>query len=422
MSQGRCPRCLLASDADQQNKSDAHRSADQGIAETLDTDAPQRASSTQPAIGSKVLGSYTIFGEIARGGMGVVYHARHQTLGREVALKLILSGGFASENDVRRFHLEAESAAALDHPGIVPIYEIGQQDGHHFFAMKLIKGGSLSDKMPRFREDERALVQLLASVADAIDYAHRRGILHRDLKPANILIDDEDKPIVTDLGLAKHTESDSNLTGTGAIVGTPAYMPPEQASASKEITTAVDIYALGAILYEGLTGRPPHQAESAVATLLQAAKGEVVPPSRLNPKVDRTLELICMKCLARDSAERYASAEQLKSDLVNWLAGGAVSVKPKALLAICGDLISDQLRSVVGAMLLGVIGGLALGVPLYSGFANQLFVRSGAPFNLNALATELSSSGIVEPWWLRPPKLFVTPLTLVSIPFCLFWA
>ncbi|MCC9600957.1 serine/threonine protein kinase [Stieleria sp. JC731] len=417
---GRCRECLLSDDDHECPLTNFQLPPTEDLAATVDTETSRLESGGSSESDSKLVGDYDIIREIARGGMGVVYQARHRTLGRDVALKLILSGGFASENDVRRFHLEAESAAAMDHPGIVAIYEIGQHDGHHFFTMKLIDGGSLAENMQRFRADIRALVVLLANVADAIDYAHRRGILHRDLKPANILLDPDGYPVVTDLGLAKHTDCDSDLTGSGAIVGTPAYMPPEQANASKQITTAVDIYSLGAILYDGITGQPPHKAESAVATLLEAARGDIVEPSRLNPRIDRTLELICMKCLAHNPAERYASASELKNDLQNWLLGKAVSVKPKTLVSICGDLIGQQLRSVLGAMLLGVIGGLALGIPLYSGIANRLFGKANARFNLDELSKQLPSSDIVVPWWLQPPESLVTFFTLLGIPFCLF--
>ena len=208
---------------------------------------------------------------------------------------MILSGQFASENDVRRFYQEAESAANLDHPGIVPIYEIGEHEGHHFFSMKLIEGGSLAELLPELRNDPRKLVRLIADVAHAVHHAHQRGILHRDLKPANILIDDGGNPLVSDLGLAKQIQSDSNITHTGAVVGTPAYMPPEQAAAEKEITTAADIYSIGAILYEALTGKPPHKGDTPMQTLLLVMESNVRSPRDLDSSVDRFLELICLK-------------------------------------------------------------------------------------------------------------------------------
>ncbi|TWU34327.1 serine/threonine-protein kinase [Novipirellula artificiosorum] len=417
---GRCPECLLAPTWVEPKKSS---SLDSDIAETMESKSAGSGvdEPTPLELGSKAksFGNYILLEEIARGGMGVVYRARHQTLGREVALKLILSGQFASDSDIRRFQLEAESAAALDHLGIVPIYEIGEQDGHHFFTMKLIEGGSLADRMTEFQGDIRNFVDLLAKVASSIDYAHRRGILHRDIKPANILLDRQGAPVVTDLGLAKHMQADSDLTGTGAIVGTPAYMPPEQATASKEITTAADVYSLGAILYQALTGRPPHQAESAVATLMQAAKGDIQPPSERNRNVDRVLELICMKCLSRDPDDRYASAGAFAQDLRHWLAGESVSVRAKSFTSIFGDLVTNQLRSAIGAMLFGVLGGISLGLPIYTSFANRFFSNEGARFHIGRLRETLPGVDLRDPWWLYPPSQLFGPIALLGILFCL---
>ena len=212
-------------------------------------------------------GDYELLEEIARGGMGVVYKARHKKLNRIAAVKMIIGGRFSSAEELQRFHVEAESAARLDHPGIVPIYETGECDGQAFFAMKFIEGGSLGQQIERFRLDSRSAVTLLINVARAVHHAHQRGILHRDLKPANILIDEDDNPLITDLGLAKNTSGGSDLTNTGAVLGTPSYMPPEQASGDRTVTTAADIYALGAVMYELLTGQPPYQGSSAVDTV-----------------------------------------------------------------------------------------------------------------------------------------------------------
>lgn len=304
-------------------------------------------------------GDYELLDEIARGGMGVVYRARQKSLNRVVALKMILNGQFASENDVRRFYLEAEAAANLDHRGIVPIFDVGEHEGHHFFSMKLVEGGSLADKLPELRDKTRDFVRLLIEVARAIHHAHQRGILHRDLKPTNILIDDAGQPLVSDLGLAKQITAESDLTNTGAAVGTPAYMPPEQAAGSKEITTAADIFSLGAMLYEGLTGRPPHQESTPVKTLLKALEGEVTPPRVLDSRVDRTLELITLRCLESDPNLRYASAAALADDLKRWLQGETVSVRRPSIGSAITQVLQANLRSAAGAAVIGLVAGVA---------------------------------------------------------------
>jgi hypothetical protein len=290
------------------------------------------AVASAPPLGTenRYFGDYELLEEIARGGMGVVYLARQLSLNRLVALKMILAGRLASSAAVQRFRNEAEAAANLDHPNIVPIYEVGDHEGQQYFSMGLVEGSSLAGRL----EDSgplppRAAAELVKPLADAIAFAHERGVIHRDLKPSNVLLDAQGKPKISDFGLAKRVQKTDGPTVTGDVLGTPAYMPPEQAAGTVDMVgPSADIYSLGAILYACLTGRPPFQATSPLQTLRLVLTDEPVRPSRLKSPVPRDLETICMKCLEKNPRHRYDTAGALVLDLARFLADEPVNARP----------------------------------------------------------------------------------------------
>jgi eukaryotic-like serine/threonine-protein kinase len=282
-----------------------------------------------PGATVRYFGDYELLERLGKGGMGVVYKARQVSLKRLVALKMILAGQLADEQDIARFHVEAEAAANLDHPGIVQIFEIGQHQGQHYFSMGYVDGESLDARLKVSPLPPREAVQLMEQVARAVAYAHAQGVIHRDLKPANILVDKNNRPHVTDFGLAKQVQGDSSLTATGAVLGTPSYMSPEQASGRlDQITERSDVYSLGATLYALLVGRPPFQAATSLETLLQVREQEPVPLRQLNPKLPRDLETICVKCLEKDPEQRYDSAKHLGDELLRFLKNEPILARP----------------------------------------------------------------------------------------------
>jgi eukaryotic-like serine/threonine-protein kinase len=291
----------------------------------------------------RIFGDFELVEEIGRGAMGVVYKAWETSLKRFVALKMILRGEHASGADLARFRGEAQSAAGLAHPNIVPVYKVDSENGQAYFSMKLVEGQTLARRIKSGPLPPRDAARYLAAVSRAVHHAHQKGILHRDLKPANILVDGDDQPLVTDFGLAKRVEGGVSLTGTGAIVGTPSYMAPEQAAGNQgNLGPAADIYSLGAILYELLTGRPPFLAATAFDTLFLVRSEEPVRPRLLNPQIDPDLEFICRKCLEKKPEHRYSSAQRLAEDLESFLKSEPVSARSSSLIYFVNRLFRES--------------------------------------------------------------------------------
>ena len=264
-------------------------------------------------------GDYELLEQIGRGGQGVVFRARQKSLNRTVALKVIGLGQWATKAHLKRFRLEAEAAARLEHPGIVPIHEVGERDGSCYFSMKFVEGGQLDEVARREPMPIRRAAELIAKVARTVHYAHEHGILHRDIKPGNILLDAKGEPHLTDFGLARLVESESSVTHTLDVLGTPSYMAPEQAVGNNAaVSSATDVYGLGAVLYQLLTGQPPFAGGTTYETIKLLLDTEPRQPRLLNPKIDRDLSTICLKCLEKDPKRRYSS---LSRWLKIWNAG-----------------------------------------------------------------------------------------------------
>jgi serine/threonine-protein kinase len=282
-----------------------------------------------PAPGGPALAppGYEILGELGRGGIGVVYQARDLRLKRLVALKMIRSGGLAGPEERQRFQGEAEAVARLAHPGVVQVFEVGEHGGLPYLALEYLDGGSLAERLRGAPLPAREAAELVGALARAMHAAHERGIVHRDLKPGNVLLSGEGAPKVTDFGLARRLDDSAHPTVSGALIGTPSYMAPEQASPGKQVGPAADVYALGAVLYECLTGRPPFQAPTPLDTLMQVVSQEPVPVRRLQPKVPRDLETICLKALAKAPAARYGNAADLADDLRRFLSGEPIRAR-----------------------------------------------------------------------------------------------
>ncbi len=307
-------------------------------------------------------GDYELQEELGRGGMGIVFRARQVSLNRTVAVKMILSGGLAKEEQIKRFHAEAEAAAALEHPGIVPVYEVDEHDGCHYFSMGFVEGQSLAERLHDGPLPTVIAARLIHSIAEAVAYAHEQGIIHRDLKPHNVLLDRKGDPKITDFGLAKRISEASDLTETGQLLGTPSYMPPEQASGRhEEIGPAADVYSLGAILYAMLIGHPPFQAANRDDILFQVKFKEPLAPRTLNPRIPRDLETICLKCLEKNASRRYPMARLLADEVGRYLRGETIHARPVGRVAKTGRWCR---RNPLAAMLIGLVAIVATVSPV----------------------------------------------------------
>ena len=338
------------------------------------------------------VGNYELLEEIARGGMGVVYKARQTTLGRIVAVKMIVSGRLATEQDVQRFQVEAQAAAGLQHPNIVSIHEVGQHEGFHYFSMDYVEGRDLSAILRENLLPAKQAATYVRQMAEAIHYAHQQGTLHRDLKPSNILIDSHDQVRITDFGLAMRVEGNSDLTRTGQIVGTPSYMPPEQARGQRSlIGPGSDVYGLGAILYECLTGRAPFRADSVLKTIEQVIHVEAASPRLLNPGIARDLETICLKCLQKEPHRRYGTAQLLADDLGRFLRGESIVARPTNAWERCVKWVRRR-PTAAALYLASVTAMLALVGVVVGQHYNSLLVTANSHLNVTKENLEESNN------------------------------
>ena len=362
--EGLCPRCVLKSALGNLPDAAVAGGVDPGRSDTPsaadENGAPNNKKSASAAELLGELGDYELLEEVGRGGQGVVFRARQKSLNRTVALKVISLGQWASKAHLKRFRLEAEAAARLEHPGIVPIHEVGERDGSCYFSMKFVEGGQLDEVVRRTPMLIRQAAELIAKVARTVHYAHEHGILHRDLKPGNILLDAKGEPHLTDFGLARLVESESSVTQTLDVLGTPSYMAPEQAVGNNAaVSSATDVYGLGAVLYQLITGQPPFAGGTTYETIKLLLDSEPRPPRLVNPKIDRDLSTICLKCLEKDPKRRYASALTLAEDLERWLKHEPIAARRVGLLVRGRKWVRRNPSIAVMAAML-----LALAVPL----------------------------------------------------------
>src|SRR5256886_4139957 len=362
--EGLCSRCVLKSALGNFPDTAVAGGVDPGRSDTPlaadENGAPNKKKSASAAKLLGELGDYELLEEIGRGGQGVVFRARQKSLNRTVALKVISLGQWASKAHLKRLRLEAEAAARLEHPGIVPIHEVGERDGSCYFSMKFIEGGQLDEVARREPIPIRRAVELMANVARTVHYAHEHGILHRDIKPGNILLDTKGEAHLTDFGLARLVESESSVTHTLDVLGTPSYMAPEQAIGNNAaVSSTTDVYGLGAVLYQLLTSQPPFAGGATYETIKLLLDTEPRQPRLLNPKIDRDLSTICLKCLQKDPKRRYPSALALAEDLERWLKHEPIQARQTGIFTRGRKWV--RRKPAVAALIASLIGLAAAG-------------------------------------------------------------
>jgi len=365
---GVCPRCGAAVDVRWQVRNAAARTTEPG--------APHAVNLGGPGAQPLTLGDYEILDEISRGAMGVVYRARHRQLQRVVALKLMIAGEHASQDQVARFEKEARAAARLRHPNIVPIYDFGVDNGRQFFTMDFIDGTPLDALIARKELTPRRALEITADLADALAYAHARGVVHRDIKPSNIMVDRSGRPQITDFGLAKQLDSDTKFTRTGTTIGTPSYMSPEQAQGENDkIDQRSDVYSLGAVMYEMLTGRPPFTGETMMNIVMKVVHDEPLPLRRINPKLHRDIQTVVLKAIEKEPGRRYQSMADLADDVRRYIAGEMIAARPAGVLRRAGKALRTYRAAIIVGLVIAVIAFVVSGTVIHVLIQRQERIR-----------------------------------------------
>src|SRR6266404_4284238 len=399
--EGLCTACLFETGLDLLTNASVAAGDDGGCPENIKAPGSNVAryskkKSNRPKTFA-AFGEYELLEEIGRGGQGVVFRARQKSLNRTVALKVIGLGQWATKAHLRRFRREAEAAACLDHPGIVPIYEVGERDGSCYFSMKFIEAGQLDEVVKRAPMSIRHAAELIAKVARTVHYAHEHGILHRDIKPGNILLDQKGEPNLTDFGLARLVETESTVTRTLEVLGTPSYMAPEQAAANNtQLTSATDVYGLGAVLYQLLTGHPPFAGGTTYETIKLLLETDPRQPRQLNPKIDRDLAIICLKCLEKDPQSRYPSALALAEDLERWLKHEPIQARRTGIFARGKNWVRRNPTSALLAASLIALAGAAGWIVLKSEFITHPVTTGIAVLPFENLSEQKESGAFVD--------------------------